>query len=520
MVICFRLRGYKKPRFFVYNIRMKQERFFGILLPIFSLPSPHGIGTLGKAAYDFVDFLSASGAKVWQMLPLNVTSYGDSPYQSPSSKGFNPYFIDLDLLCQQGILKEEEIQDDLLFSDPHYVQYSSLFLHRYVILRKAFSRFDRRSPDFVAFVQKGEYHDFALFMTLKAKNHFRSWKEWPIEEQRDSKALEERLLKDYREDYEFYLWTQYEFLRQYNALKDYANRKNIRIMGDMPIYVAYDSVDVWKYPELFALDEEHNPKMVAGVPPDAFSSDGQLWGNPIYNWSYQKETGYRWFNDRIADNLAIFDILRIDHFRGFSAYYEIPYGEDTARNGHWEDGPKFDLFRDKTELPIIAENLGVIDQGVIDLLNETGYPGMAVTAFAITNLADDDSNKPWNSVVNEICYTGTHDNEPIYGMLEHMTPEEKDVCLEAVRRCADDCHIADKDDTLDDLTDTVLRLAFAYPCFGTIIPMGDLLHRGDEARINFPSRVDGKNWIYRFTKEDFSSSLAKKIHSWVDEFQR
>ncbi len=503
-----------------YNIGMKQERFFGILLPIFSLPSTHGIGTLGKAAYDFVDFLAASGAKVWQMLPLNITSYGDSPYQSPSSKGFNPYFIDLDLLCEQGLLKPEEIPDDLFFSNPHYIQYSSLFNHRYDVLRKAFNRFDRKTPDFVLFEQKGEYHDFALFMTLKAENHFRAWKEWPEEEQRDSEALEQRILKEHKDDYEFYLWTQYEFIKQYRALKQYANQKGVRIMGDMPIYVAYDSVDVWKYPELFALDENHNPKMVAGVPPDAFSADGQLWGNPIYDWHYQKETGYQWFNQRIYDNLAIFDILRIDHFRGFSAFYEIPYGDDTARNGHWEDGPKFDLFKDKTELPIIAENLGVIDQGVIDLLNETNYPGMAVVAFGITNLAEDDSNKPWNSVVNEICYTGTHDNEPVYGMLKNLTPEEKPIYLEATKRCAEYCHIENKSDSLDDWTDTILRLAFAYPCFGTVIPMVDLLHLGDEARTNFPSKVDGKNWIYRFSAEDFSSNLSEKIRSWVKEFKR
>lgn len=491
------------------------QKFFGILMPLFSLPSPHGVGTLGKDAFRFVDFLFASGAKVWQMLPLNVTSYGDSPYQSPSSNGLSYYYIDLDLLKEEGLLKKEDIHDELYGTDPQHVNYEYLFYHRLGTLRTAFSRFNKQNQSFRKFVREGTYNDFAFYMVLKEKNHYRPWYEWDGEERNYTPELELKVKKAYKNDYLFYVWTQFEFLKQYKALKKYANRKGIEIMGDMPIYVAYDSVEAYKYPELFAFNEDHSPKTVAGVPPDAFSDLGQLWGNPIYDWDYQRSTGYAWFNRRIEENLKIFDILRIDHFRGFSAFYEIPYGREDAKIGWWHDGPAFDLFQDKTDLPIVAENLGVIDQGVIDLMNQTGYPGMEVVLFGINNESEEDSNKPWNASFNAIAYTGTHDNETVMGTLKGLNEEQFSVYQKVVRRCCEFLKIPYRDGTLDELTDTINRLAMAYPCLGTIIPLQDLLHLDNSARINRPSVLTNENWVYRASKKDFSKKLANSIRHLV-----
>ncbi len=493
----------------------KNERFFGILMPIFSLPEKHGIGTLGKAAYKFVDFAKASGAKVWQMLPLNVTSYGDSPYQSPSSTGLNYYFIDLDMLVEDGLLNENEIDDSLMQYDSNHVNYEKLFHNRLPLLKKAFSRFSKTNAEFSKFKEEGEYNDFALYMVLKEKNNYHPFYEWEGEERNYSPKIEETIKKEYKDLYEFYLWTQFEFLKQYKELKTYANKNGISIMGDMPIYVAYDSIEAYKYPELFLFDENHKPTKIAGVPPDAFSEDGQLWGNPLYDWKAQKETGYKWFNNRIAKNLELFDILRIDHFRGFSAYYAIPFGNTNAKIGEWEDGPKFDLFKDKTQLPIIAENLGVIDDGVITLLEETKYPGMEVVLFTINNDYEPDSNKPWNATKNSVTYVGTHDNETAMGTLKGLTEEDLKLYKKVIEKCADYLKIEYKDDTLDDLVDTINRLALAYPSFGTIISMQDLLHLDNSARINFPSTLSTDNWSYRFNEEDFNLALAKEINKLV-----
>lgn len=493
----------------------KKEKFFGVLMPIFSLPSNHGVGTLGKSSYDFVDFLGKVGAKVWQMLPLNVTSYGDSPYQSPSSLGLNYYFIDLDILKEEGLLKDEDINDSLLYIDNNHVNYEILFHNRLPILKKAFSNFPKKNPLFLDFVKEGKYNDFAFYMVLKELNNYRPFYEWGEKQKNYSTELEEEIKKENEDLYLFYVWTQFEFLKQYKALKEYANSRGISIMGDMPIYVAYDSVEAYKHPELFAFNEDHSPKVVAGVPPDAFSDLGQLWGNPIYNWDYQKSTGYAWFNQRIKDNLEIFDILRIDHFRGFSAFYEIPFGREDARVGQWHDGPGFDLFKDKTNLPIIAENLGVIDDGVIDLMEKTTYPGMEVVLFTINNDSEDDSNKPWNAPYNAITYVGTHDNETAKGTLEGYSEEQLAVARKVIEKCSNYLKIEYKGDTLDDLVDNINRLALNYPCKGTIITMQDLLHLGNEARINHPSTLSSSNWTYRFNEEDFSDRNAKAIKDLV-----
>ena len=498
---------------------MDKTRSFGILMPLSSLPSPYGIGSLGKEAYDFVDFLHASKAKIWQLLPLSVTSYGDSPYQSPSANGLNYYFIDLDTLKEEGLLTQEEILSYDFGKDKEHVDYGKLFLNRVPLLRKAFARFKKNSEEFRSFVKKGTYKDFAFFMTLKSREHFMPWYEWPEELRNYTPALEEKIIKENEEDYLFYQFTQFEFLKQFFQLKDYAHSKGISLMGDMPLYLAYDSVECYEHPELFLLDQNHRPIKVAGCPPDGFSPDGQLWGNPIYNWDYQKKTGYAWFNERIRQNLAIYDILRIDHFRGFAGYYTIPYGDKTARNGKWEVGPGFDFFKDKTHLPIIAEDLGFLDDAVKNLLKSTGYPGMKVLEFAFDGHPDND-HKPSLQGTNYVCYTGTHDNETIVGYLKGLKEKELATYKKDVKEQCEIFHVPYRDSTLEELGATTDELCLASPTFLSILPIWDILLLDDRARMNTPSKLSSSNWVYRSKKEDFTKEREEELARLVEKYHR
>ncbi len=485
----------------------KTTRLAGILLPISSLPSPYGIGTLGKEAYDFVDFLEKSHEKLWQILPLNLTSYGDSPYQSPSSNGLNYYFIDFRILEEKGLLSREEYINADFGDDPEHVDYGKLFEYRIPILRTAFLRFDKTDPSFVKFVQEGEGRDFAFYMTLKVKNHYRPWYEWADDEKNYTPELEEKIINDRQDDYLFYVWTQFEFYDEYFSLKNYANSKGVSIIGDMPLYLARDSVEAYKYFEMFLFDENHNPTLVAGCPPDYFSPDGQLWGNPIYDWDYMEKTGFKWFNKRIEQNLKFFDILRIDHFRGVSAYYTIPFGNKTAREGKWVKGPGFSLFKDKTDLPIIAEDLGFMDEGVIKLLKETGYPGMKVLEFAF----DGDSlnsHKPSNSTANCVCYTGTHDNMPIKGFLEELNENELKLYCDDLKKQCELFNVPYDGSNLYSLTRTTCLLCLGGPSFMSVLPIQDILYHGKESRLNEPSTLSDRNWTYRTKKSDFTDRLA------------
>lgn len=497
----------------------KNERLSGILMPISSLPSPYGIGTLGKASYDFADFLKACHVKIWQMLPLNVTSYGDSPYQSPSSTGLNYYFIDLDILIEKGLLTKEECEDAHLFYDERRVDYGSLFARRIPLLKKAFSRFDHSDPDFLEFVKEGKYNDFAFFMTMKTINSFHAWYQWSDEYRNYTPELEARIKKEHAETYLFFVWTQFEFLAEFKKLKAYVNSLGIQLIGDMPLYLAYDSVEAYKYPELFLFDSKHNPTVVAGCPPDYFSKDGQLWGNPIYNYANMKEDNYAWFSRRIALNLEIYDILRIDHFRGCSSYYTIPFGMKNARIGRWVDAPGIALFQDKKELPIIAEDLGTLDEGVYKLLAETGFPGMKVLEFAF----DGDPNnphKPHLSPVNSVSYTGTHDNMPLRGYLEFLSEQELTVFKRDVEEECKLLHVNYLDSTLKELVNTVVSLSLASPSFISVIPYQDYLASGKESRINLPSSLSNANWTYRFLKDEFNNEVQSRISRLISAYNR
>ncbi len=495
------------------------ERTSGVLLPVSSLPSPYGIGTLGKEAYQFVDFLKDSGAKIWQMLPLNVTSYGDSPYQSPSSNGLNYYFIDLRVLMDQGLLTLNEVRNADLVTFENKVDYGKQFNNRIPLLKKAFSRFDKSNPEFIAFVKEGKYNDFSFFMTMKSIHDFKAWYDWNEEDKNYSESLEEKVKNENQDLYLFYQWTQFEFLREYKALKKYANDKGISILGDMPLYLAYDSVEAYKHSDLFLFDEKHNPTVVAGVPPDCFSEDGQLWGNPIYNWAHMKEDNYSWFSNRIMSNLELFDILRIDHFRGFADYYEIPAGMSNARVGKWVLGPGMDFFKDKTDLPIVAEDLGTLDDAVYSLLRDSTYPGMKVLEFAFDG-SYDNPHKPSNSPENFFCYTGTHDNMPLRGYLEDLNEQQLNTFKGDVYHQCEQFHVDFRADTLRDLVLTVDALCYASPCIAAILPLQDLLASGKDTRLNMPSSLSDKNWTYRCSATDFNESLRALIHRNVVRYNR
>ena len=487
------------------NERNEKKRS-GVLLALSSLPSPYGIGSLGKPAFEFADFLHSCGCSIWQILPLCVTSYGDSPYQSPSAKGLNYYFIDLDILCEKGLLTKEEISARTENGDGRFVDYGYLFQNRLPLLEKAFSRFDKEDSRFLDFVKTGKYHDFAFYMTLKKAHGFKPWYLWEDGCREYSEQLEERVLSERKDTYLFFQWTQYEFLEQFRALKVHLAGLGIQLMGDLPLYLSYDSVECYKYPELFQLDDKHNPTVVAGCPPDYFSPKGQLWGNPIYDWNYLKKTKYHFFNDRIRYALTFFDILRLDHFRGFSAYYAIPFGREDAVIGKWVKGPGMDFFQDKKSLPIVAEDLGQLDQDVYDLLEETTYPGMKVVEFGMDGDLENE-HFPENLPVKCFGYSGTHDNMPLMGYLRELDKKGKEAYRLSAKELVENFGLSSRLETDRDLAKVTLEALFASDAETVIAPLQDLLFLGKESRMNMPSVLSGNNWTYRAVDGDFSPAL-------------
>ena len=397
------------------------ERGAGVLCHISSLPGKYGIGTLGKEAYDFADFLKSARVKYWQILPLAQTGYGDSPYSSVCCNSGNPYFIDLEALRDEGLLDEDELASCEMPQGE--TDYGALYKTRYDVLRLAYARFNIKDEDFVNFVESGEYDDYAVFMSLKSR-YSGSFSSFP-----DSyKYIENLAIKEFREtvyksDYCFWIFLQYVFKKQWTKLKEYVNSLGIKIIGDLPLYVAYDSSDVWARPELFRLDEDLNPTEVAGVPPDYFSPTGQLWGNPVYNWDLMESENYDWWIKRIKKAMETVDIIRIDHFRGFDRYFAIPADAPTAETGEWKQGPGLRLFmqirRKLGNVPIIAEDLGIIDYGVERLRQRTGYPGMKIMLFAFDGKPTN-PYLPRNIQENSVAYTGTHDNATTLGLLNRM----------------------------------------------------------------------------------------------------
>ncbi len=488
------------------------KRSAGVLLPIFSLPSDYGIGTFGKEAYKFVDFLKRAKQSYWQILPLGQTSYGDSPYQAFSSFAGNPYFIDLDILVGEGLLKKSDLKN---LNNSQYIDYGDIYNTRYPLLHKAYLNGVKKcATEFNAFVKKEKWlGEYALFMALK--KHFNNvcWTEWPDE---DARLRKEEAIKKYKkllkDDIEFYEFIQYLFYKQYEALKNYANESGIKIIGDIPIYVPLDSVEVWSEPLNFQLDDQCIPKRVAGVPPDYFNADGQLWGNPLYDYDYQKENGYSWWINRIKGSGKYYDIIRIDHFRGFESYWSIPYGDATARNGVWVKGPDTDLLdviKKKCKgIDFIAEDLGYHSKEVQDMLDSFAYPGMKVLIFAFDSKEPSD-HQPHTYIENCICYVGTHDNQTAIGYMDEYYG--KDPYLNAV----DYLKITEK----EGFNWGLIRGGMASKANVFICSLQDYLGLGSEARINTPGTF-GNNWKWRMEKGALKPALADKIAKMTIKYQR
>ena len=488
-------------------------RASGILLPVTSLPSPYGIGCFSKEAYEFVDQLEKGGEKYWQILPLGPTGYGDSPYQSFSTYAGNPYFIDLETLIEEGLLTKEECDSVDFGSNPAYVDYEKIYMGRFELLEKAFHRF---VPDqaYETFVEKNKkwLEDYSLYMAIKNSLGGIAWSEWeaPLKTRQEA-ALEEKRV-ELKEQMDFICFQQYEFAKQWEKLKQYANEKDIPIIGDIPIFTSPDSADVWANKSMFRLDTKGHPLEVAGVPPDYFAAEGQLWGNPLYDWKAHKKDSYRWWIERVRHQLDQVDYVRIDHFRGFEAYWAVPAGEKTAMNGKWKKGPGEELFRaiEKAlgeELPIFAEDLGIITPEVEKLRDSLGYPGMKVLQFGFDGLGESSFLPHQLDTRNCICYTGTHDNDTTLGWYQHTAHQNQD----KVRRYMN--------------TDaSSISWDFIRICLGTIaryaiFPVQDLLNQGSEHRMNTPGTAAG-NWEYRFRAGLLNEGMAKGLRQMTELFGR
>ena len=489
-------------------------RTSGVLMHLSSLPSPYGIGTMGKEAYRFVDFLKKAGQTYWQMLPVGPTSYGDSPYQSFSGYAGNPYFIDLDLLVKEHLLKKQEILQFDWGKNEESVDYGLLYQNRFQVLKIASDRLiQKKSRAFADFCreQKGWLDDYALFMAEKDAHHGKSWMEWenPLRF-REEKAIREAK-KTYAEEITFYKVVQFLFFRQWKELKAYANKNGIGIIGDVPIYVASDSADVWTEPELFMLDKNLQMTKVAGCPPDAFSATGQRWGNPLYRWDVMKKKEYDWWIRRVQGLSERYDIVRIDHFRAFDSYYAIPAKDQTAENGKWMKGPGIQLFRvlEKKlgKLNIIVEDLGYLTPSVMELVKKTGFPGMKVLQFAFDTREDGDY-LPHNYPSYCVVYTGTHDNDTINGWM-------KSAPKESVKNAKEYLNLTEE----EGYHWGMMRGAWSSVGETVIVTMQDLLGIGGEGRMNVPSTL-GTNWKWRAKAGSINASLAKKMAKQMQLFGR
>ena len=486
------------------------ERTAGILMPISSLPGKYGIGCFNLKAYEFVDFLRDAGQTYWQILPIHPTSYGDSPYQSFSTFAGNPYFIDLEALIAEGVLSNAEC-DSVFFGDEEDdINYAALYDGRKILLTMAYERSRiSENPEYQKFTADNGWwlDDYALFMALKDFFNGQCWYEWP----EDIRLRYDYALDHYRRelyfDIEYQKYLQFKFFQQYGWLKNYANSQGVKIIGDIPIYVAMDSADTWANPRLFQLDDRNMPTAVAGCPPDGFSATGQLWGNPLYRWDYHRETGFDWWLTRLWYVYQLYDVTRIDHFRGFDEYYSIPYGHKTAEFGHWEKGPGIELFRRAEEVlgwhEVIAEDLGFVTDSVRQLVRDSGFPGMKVLQFAFDSRDTGSARDylPHNYTENAVVYTGTHDNDTTIGWFEAISDDDWNLARDYL------CDFYTPDEEMDQPFVALAMQSIARMC---IIPMQDYLGLGTEARMNTPSTI-GCNWRWRMTEDQFTEDLCREI---------
>ena len=490
------------------------ERSSGILMHISSLYGEFGIGSLGKEAYKFIDFLKKSGQKYWQILPIGHTSYGDSPYQCFSAFAGNPYFIDLDFLQEEGLLDKEDYNNIDFGKKEDEIDYGTIFLARQNILKIAFERFNKLiRSDFEIFKEKNKFwlDDYSLYMAVKEHFNLKSWQEWD----KDIRIREPLAIEKYnfilKSKIEYWNFIQYKFFEQWGKLKAYANKNEISIIGDIPIYVAEDGSDVWSNTQMFKIDEYMKPMVVSGCPPDSFSKTGQLWGNPIYNWEKLEDDNYSWWILRIKESFKLYDVVRIDHFRGFESYWEVPYGDKTAENGKWVKGPGMKLINtiknELGDLNIIAEDLGYLTEEFFKFKKETGYPGMKVLQFAFSG--EDSEYLPHNYNTQCIAYTGTHDNDTIKGWIEdtgdNIEVKSAKNYLQLTRE--------------EGYNFGFIRGVWSSVSYLAIAPMQDFLNLGNEARINLPSTLGG-NWQWRVKEDQLSNELAEKIYELTKRYGR
>ncbi len=492
------------------------SRESGILMPVFSLASKFGIGCFSKEAFDFVDFLEKSSQGFWQILPIGPTGFGNSPYQPISAFAGNPYFISFETLIEDGLLSWDDVSSIDFGSDPEKVDYGKLYENRPAVLKKAFETFLEKGDlkEFKEYKKAHKYWltDYALYVAIKASQGGKSWLEWPDDlRKRNAKALD-KARKEFEDEIEFISFEQFEFDRQWKKLHEYALEHKVKIIGDLPFYVAMDSADSWSHPEVFKMDKDLMPKAVAGCPPDAFSEKGQLWGNPVYDWAALKKDGYSWWTARIARNYEWFDVIRIDHFHGFAEYYEIPYGDEDARDGKQMKGPGMDLFRvlEKKlgKLNMIAEDLGTTTEENIKLLEDSGFPGMKVLQYGFTS---------WDSIYvnhrhtrNCVVYTGTHDNTPTFAWVQEISEGERDFTRRYVNSINTDYGA---------LVWDIIREAYRSVADLCIVPLVDYLCKGKEARINTPGTADN-NWMWRLPPNYLSEDLANSIRLIAETYSR
>ena len=491
------------------------KRSSGVLMHITSLPGQFGIGTFGKSAYEFIDFLEETKQTYWQILPLTTTSYGDSPYQSFSAVAGNLNLIDFSLLKEDGLLEESDYANVNFGENPEKVDYALLFEERRPILEKAVANTSKNS-EVLAEIEKFEAEnsswlaDYAEYMAIKESFGYKSFIHWDEDIKKGEEAAREKYRTELQDSIRYYTVTQYFFFKQWLALKEYANEKGIKIIGDMPIYVSADSVEMWTMPELFKVDANNEPLYVAGCPADDFSPTGQLWGNPIYDWEKHKEQGFSWWIYRVQESFKIYDVLRIDHFKGFSDFWQIDKDAENAVNGTWEAGPGIELFQKIKEqlgdLPIVAENLGFIDAKAEKLLDDSGYPGMKILQFAFPG--EDNLDRPHHYTQNSVAYTGTHDNDVVNGWYEKLSESEKELVSEYLNR---------RDD--ETITEAMIRGIYSSVSDYAIVTMQDLLDKDATSRMNVPSTVGG-NWEWRMLVEDLTEERKEFLRNITVRYSR
>ena len=490
------------------------QRSSGILMPMSSLPSPYGIGTMGKAAYEFVDFLKSAGQKYWQLLPLGPTSYGDSPYSSPSTFAGNPYYIDLDMLISEGLLDRADVDGICWGSDPSFTDYGSIYEHRFTVLRKAFQKGRTVYAEAIAAFRAENaswIENYALFMAVKVCYGMKSWLEWPDDIRLRKPEAISATAEKLKEDIDFWVFTQFLFFRQWNALRAYARENGIYFIGDVPIYVAMDSADIWSEPQFFQLDEDLRAKEVSGCPPDAFNDDGQLWGNPLYDYDKMQSDGFGWWIRRIEGISRLYDVIRIDHFRGFESYWAVPAADTTARNGVWRKGPGMALVGVLTSwfsnLTFIAEDLGYVTPEVKQLLDDSGLPGMKVMEFSF-DAHGDSAYLPHACQFNSSMYIGTHDNDTVLGWLDSIREEDRAFAAAYM-------HITEDEGWCKGL----IRTGMGSPSNLFVMQMQDVLELPGSCRMNTPGIPQG-NWCWRMLPGAATAELAAWLRFETELYRR